>query len=54
MNAMGFDRILGGVCAPMGFLASGVACGIKEDGRPDLALLYSEAPAAAAGVFTTN
>jgi len=51
---MGFDRILGGVCAPMGFLASGVACGIKEDGRPDLALLYSEAPAAAAGVFTTN
>jgi glutamate N-acetyltransferase/amino-acid N-acetyltransferase len=54
MNAMGFDRILGGVCAPMGFLASGVACGIKEDGRPDLALLCSEVPAFAAGVFTTN
>jgi len=54
MNGMGFDRILGGVCAPMGFLASGVACGIKGDERPDLALLYSEVPAFAAGVFTTN
>jgi len=54
MNAMGFDRILGGVCAPMGFLASGVACGIKEEGRYDLALVYSDQPAFAAGVFTTN
>jgi len=54
MNGMGFDRILGGVCAPMGFLASGVACGIKGDERPDLALLYSEVPAFGAGVFTTN
>jgi len=54
MNAMGFDRILGGVCAPMGFLASGVACGIKEEGRHDLALVYSKQPAFASGVFTTN
>lgn len=54
MKEMGFERILGGVCAPGGFLASGVACGIKEDGRPDLALVYSEMPAAAAGVFTSN
>lgn len=54
MSTMGFDRILGGVCAPLGFLAAGVSCGIKEDGRPDLALVYSERPASAAGVFTTN
>jgi glutamate N-acetyltransferase / amino-acid N-acetyltransferase len=54
MNGMGFDRILGGVCAPRGFQAAGVACGIKEDGQPDLALVYSEIPSAAAGVFTTN
>lgn len=54
MQAMGFDRILGGVCAPNGFLASGVSCGIKEEGRPDLAVLYSETPASAVGVFTTN
>jgi len=37
-----------------GFQAGGIAAGIKEDGRKDLALLYSEVPAKAAGVFTTN
>jgi glutamate N-acetyltransferase/amino-acid N-acetyltransferase len=37
-----------------GFQAAGIASGIKEEGRKDLALLYSEAPAKAAGVFTTN
>ncbi|MBU2055278.1 MAG: bifunctional glutamate N-acetyltransferase/amino-acid acetyltransferase ArgJ [Proteobacteria bacterium] len=37
-----------------GFLANGVHAGIKTDGRPDLSLLYSTRPAAAAGVFTTN
>lgn len=54
MNAMGFERILGGVCAPQEFLAAGVACGIKGDGRPDLALVKSERTASVAGVFTTN
>jgi len=44
----------GGVTAPKGFLANGIRAGIKKSGNPDLALLYSEAPAAAAGVFTTN
>jgi glutamate N-acetyltransferase/amino-acid N-acetyltransferase len=44
----------GGVAAPRGFLASGMKAGIKKSGKPDLALLYSEAPAVAAGVFTTN
>lgn len=37
-----------------GFQAAGIASGIKEDGKKDLALLYSESPAKAAGVFTTN
>ena len=37
-----------------GFQAAGIASGIKEDGRKDLALLFSEVPAKAAGVFTTN
>jgi len=37
-----------------GFQASGIAAGIKEEGRKDLALLFSEVPAKAAGVFTTN
>lgn len=44
----------GGVTAPKGFLASGIAAGIKASGKKDLALLYSEAPAVAAGAFTTN
>ncbi|MBN1382713.1 MAG: bifunctional glutamate N-acetyltransferase/amino-acid acetyltransferase ArgJ [Deltaproteobacteria bacterium] len=37
-----------------GFLANGIHCGIKEDGRKDLALIFSEKPARAAAVFTTN
>jgi glutamate N-acetyltransferase/amino-acid N-acetyltransferase len=43
----------GGVAAPCGFNAGGVRCGLKRRGR-DLALVYSVAPAVAAGVFTTN
>lgn len=38
---------------PTGFRAAGVACGLKPEGR-DLALIASDRPAAAAGVFTTN
>ncbi|MBV9108401.1 MAG: bifunctional glutamate N-acetyltransferase/amino-acid acetyltransferase ArgJ [Gemmatimonadetes bacterium] len=37
-----------------GLKASGVAAGIKESGRPDVALLASDRPLAAAGVFTRN
>lgn len=36
-----------------GFKASGVTAGFKRSGAPDFALLYSEVPANAAGVFTT-
>jgi len=44
----------GGVTAPQGFLAAGVAAGVKYKGRRDIALIFSEVPARAAGVFTTN
>jgi glutamate N-acetyltransferase/amino-acid N-acetyltransferase len=44
----------GSVAAPQGFRAAGVACGIKKNGNPDLALIVSDAPATAAAVFTTN
>ena len=54
MMGMSFERILGGVCAPAGFMASGVACGIKEDGAQDLAVVFSETVSSVAGVFTTN
>lgn len=39
---------------PIGYRATGVACGIKKNGKPDLALIVSDIPAKAAGVFTTN
>ena len=45
----------GGVTAPQGFTANGMLCGIKE-GRTknDTALIYSDCPCSAAGVFTQN
>ena len=47
------ERIMGGITAPAGFEAAGVACGIKPSGL-DLALIVSTPPARAAGIFTTN
>jgi glutamate N-acetyltransferase/amino-acid N-acetyltransferase len=50
----------GGVTTPLGFRASGVACGIKRAPEPpasaplDLALIVADAPVPAAAVFTTN
>lgn len=45
---------LGGVCVPQGFMASGIKAGIKRSGSLDLAVIFSERPSAAAGLFTTN
>jgi len=39
---------------PLGFMASGISCGIKKSGKPDLALFATKAPAKASGMFTTN
>ncbi len=45
----------GGVCAAKGFSAAGIHCGIRKNKiKKDLALIYSEVPAAAAAVYTTN
>ena len=44
----------GGVTAPSGFRAAGLHCGIKASGKPDLSLIVSDRPAAAAGLFTIN
>ena len=54
MTASATGTIAGGVTAPAGFRAAGLACGIKANGRPDLALIVSDEPASGAGVFTTN
>ena len=44
----------GSVTSASGFLAGAVCAGIKNKGELDLAILCSEVPCKAAGVFTTN
>ena len=44
----------GAITAPLGFSAAAQTAGIKESGLPDLALLVSDRPAAAAALFTTS
>lgn len=43
-----------GVTAPSGFLAGGMSCGLKEEGVLDLAIIASDRPAVASGLFTNN
>ena len=47
-------KISGGVNAAKGFMANGLNAGIKNNVKKDMALVYSEKPCVAAGVFTTN
>lgn len=48
-------RIKGGICAAKGFTANGVHCGIRKNRtKRDLSLIFSEAQANAAAVYTTN
>ena len=53
IETMAVRQVEGGVTAPQGFRAAGVASGIKAKGL-DLALVVSEPRASAAAVFTTN
>ena len=47
--------ISGGVCAAKGFTANGIHCGIRHNRtKRDIALIYSEVPATASAVYTTN
>ena len=49
------EQISGGVCAAQGFTAAGVHCGIRKNkDKRDLALIYSQVPASAASVYTSN
>ncbi len=49
------EIISGGVCAPQGFSAGGVRCGIRKSRtKKDLALIYSDVMCSAAGVYTKN
>jgi glutamate N-acetyltransferase/amino-acid N-acetyltransferase len=50
-----FNFIEGGVCAPVGFQAAGVHCGIRKNkGKKDLALILSDVSCNVAAVYTTN
>jgi glutamate N-acetyltransferase/amino-acid N-acetyltransferase len=60
---MSFKTTRGSITAPQGFLAAGVFADVKRLGtgkgsnkgrKRDLALIVSQAPAAVAGLFTTN
>ena len=49
------QHISGGVCAPKGFKAGGVHCGIRKNRvKRDLSLIISEVPASASAVYTQN
>lgn len=49
-----WKQIEGGVAAPQGFHAVGVQAGIKYPDKYDVALIYSQVQAQAAGVYTKN
>lgn len=49
-----WQEITGGVTAPRGYRAAGIAARLKPSGLPDLALIMSDVDAIAAGVFTTS
>src|SRR5215207_5540552 len=52
---IGIEIVSGGATAPRGFLAAGVASGVRYEGRRDLGLLFSEVSGGtAAFVCTTN
>ena len=49
------SKIDGGICAAKGFSANGIHCGIRKNkSKYDLALIYSDTKASAAGVYTKN
>ena len=48
-------EVKGGVCAPKGFSAGGIRCGIKASSqKKDLAVIFSQKVCNAAAMFTTN
>ncbi|OUL17794.1 bifunctional ornithine acetyltransferase/N-acetylglutamate synthase [Nostoc sp. T09] len=49
-----WQEITGGITAPRGYRAAGITAGLKPSGLPDLALIFSDVEAIAAGVFTTS
>lgn len=51
----GFDFIDGGICAPIGFKAAGIHCGIRKNkSKRDLAMVSCDKLCNAAAIYTTN
>ena len=49
------EYLSGGVCAPKGFKAGGIHCGVRKNkSKRDLAMIISDVPASAAAVYTQN
>jgi glutamate N-acetyltransferase / amino-acid N-acetyltransferase len=53
-STIGIKSLSGGAAAPSGYVAGGVVCGVRNSGRRDLGLLFSELPCETAAVFTRN
>jgi glutamate N-acetyltransferase / amino-acid N-acetyltransferase len=53
-STIGIKSLAPGVTAVSGFVAAGVGCGVRDAGRRDLGLLFSELPCETAAVFTRN
>lgn len=53
-STISIKTISGGAGAAEGFVSGGVVCGVRNSGRRDLGLLYSEYPCVSAGVYTRN
>jgi len=52
---MNVNKVSGGVCAPKGFVAGGIHCGIRRNqSKKDLAIIFSEKECSAAAVYTQN
>src|SRR5215217_4814594 len=53
-STIGIKYLSPGVTAASCFVAAGVGCGVRDAGRRDLGLLFSELPCETAAVFTRN
>ncbi len=55
VNFKGFEFVQGGICAPQGFQAAGIHCGIRKNKeKRDLAMIYSDSLCTAAAIYTQN
>ena len=52
---MSIRKISGGVCAPKGFKAAGMHCGVRRNkDKKDIAMIFADVECSAAAVYTTN